>query len=26
MSAVPVLEPAAAYALWAQAYPPHAHN
>ncbi|RBI67874.1 biotin synthase, partial [Xanthomonas oryzae pv. oryzae] len=24
MSAVPVLEPAAAYALWAQAYPPHA--
>ncbi|RBE36620.1 biotin synthase, partial [Xanthomonas oryzae pv. oryzae] len=25
MSAVPVLEPAAAYALWAQAYPPHAH-
>ncbi|MCS3808754.1 class I SAM-dependent methyltransferase [Xanthomonas sp. 4461] len=26
MSAVPVLEPDAAYALWAQAYPPHAHN
>ncbi|AZR23299.1 class I SAM-dependent methyltransferase [Xanthomonas vasicola] len=26
MSAVPVLEPTAAYALWAQAYPPHAHN
>ncbi|MBB3806318.1 malonyl-CoA O-methyltransferase [Xanthomonas arboricola] len=26
MNAVPVLEPAAAYALWAQAYPPHAHN
>lgn len=26
MSAVPTLEPAAAYALWAQAYPPHAHN
>ncbi|XUP35815.1 class I SAM-dependent methyltransferase (plasmid) [Xanthomonas axonopodis pv. vasculorum] len=26
MSAVPVLEPAAAYALWVQAYPPHAHN
>ena len=26
MSSVPTLEPAAAYALWAQAYPPHAHN
>ncbi|MGV7194410.1 class I SAM-dependent methyltransferase [Xanthomonas axonopodis] len=26
MNAIPVLEPAAAYALWAQAYPPHAHN
>ncbi|KTF36534.1 class I SAM-dependent methyltransferase [Xanthomonas vesicatoria] len=26
MSAVPVLEPDAAYALWASAYPPHAHN
>ncbi|WP_115561837.1 class I SAM-dependent methyltransferase [Xanthomonas arboricola] len=26
MSAVPVLEPDAAYALWAQAYPPRAHN
>ncbi|MBB4132678.1 class I SAM-dependent methyltransferase [Xanthomonas sp. 3075] len=26
MNAVPTLEPAAAYALWAQAYPPHAHN
>ncbi|MFC7521308.1 class I SAM-dependent methyltransferase [Xanthomonas populi] len=26
MTAVPTLEPGAAYALWAQAYPPHAHN
>jgi malonyl-CoA O-methyltransferase len=26
MSAVPVLEPAEAYALWAPNYPPHAHN
>ncbi|MCC8536505.1 class I SAM-dependent methyltransferase [Xanthomonas axonopodis pv. poinsettiicola] len=26
MSAVPVLDPVDAYALWAQAYPPHAHN
>ncbi|PPU78698.1 MULTISPECIES: class I SAM-dependent methyltransferase [Xanthomonas] len=26
MSEVALLEPAAAYALWAQSYPPHAHN
>ncbi|MCD0278166.1 methyltransferase domain-containing protein [Xanthomonas melonis] len=26
MSAPPLLDPAAAYALWAQSYPPHAHN
>lgn len=26
MSAVPVLDPVDAYALWASAYPPHAHN
>ncbi|KAB7769407.1 class I SAM-dependent methyltransferase [Xanthomonas maliensis] len=26
MSRTPVLDPAAAYALWADSYPPHAHN
>src|SRR6476659_6896108 len=26
MSETPILAPAAAYALWAASYPPHAHN